>query len=122
MSSSKSSGHILKRATGALQESVKGKNVLFRFDSGNDSLETLEAPLGKDGQAVGKTFREGRDIVIKWSLRQKNKGLWLSLAKEYGKGKMTRAGKIRHTGEVKLDCPANNRRPSLEAAFEASGP
>jgi hypothetical protein len=79
MSSSKSSEHILKRATGTLKESVKGKNILFRLGSGNDSLETLETLLGKDGQAAGKTFREGRDIVIKRSLRQENKGLWLSL-------------------------------------------
>jgi hypothetical protein len=77
-----------------LPEGVKGKTLLFRLDSGNDSEETVAALLGKDEKAAEEAGKEGWKIIIKRNLRQESKEIWLSLAKERGKGKEIRKGKI----------------------------
>jgi hypothetical protein len=105
----KGTPEFLKRVVGMLPESTRGKNLLFRLDSGNDAEETLEALLGKDDREAKEAYREGRNIIIKRNLRQEDKEIWLETAKEYGRGKEVRQGKTRYTGKVKLDCPINNR-------------
>jgi hypothetical protein len=114
----KGTPEFLEGVVGGLPEGVKGKKVLFRLDSGNDSEETLEALLGKGDKEARKAYREGRNVIIKRNLRKESKEIWLELAKEYGKGEKEREGKTRYTGKTKLDCPINNRYPGLEVVFE----
>jgi hypothetical protein len=114
----KGTPEFIRGLVGSLPESVKGKNVLFRLDSGNDGEETLEALLGKDDKEAKKAYKGGRNIIIKRNLRQENKEVWLEMAKEYGSGKKVREGKMRYTGKVKLDCAINNRYPSVDVVFE----
>jgi hypothetical protein len=114
----KGTPEFLKGAAAALPETVKDKKLLFRLDSGNDSIETLEALLGKDDKEARETVKNGRNIIIKRNLRQEDKQIWLELAKEYGTGETIREGKIRYTGKVKLDCPVNNRYPGVDVVFE----
>jgi hypothetical protein len=102
----------------ALPETVKDKDLLFRLDSGNDSIQTLEALLGKDEKEAKETGKNGRHIILKRNLRQEDKQTWLDLAKEYGRGETIRNGKIRYTGKLKLDCPVNNRYPGVDVVFE----
>ena len=114
----KGTPEFIRGLLGSLPESVKGKNIVFRLDSGNDAEDTLEALLGEGDTEAKEAYREGRNIIIKRKLRQENKETWLELAKEYGKGKKIREGKMRYTGKVKLDCPINNRYPSVDVVFE----
>jgi hypothetical protein len=109
---------FLKGVVEALPEGVRGKNILFRLDSGNDSAETLEALLGEGDKEARKAYQAGRNVIIKRNLRQENKEIWLELAKEYGRGEKMREGKMRYTGKVKLDCPVNNRYSSIDVVFE----
>jgi hypothetical protein len=114
----KGTPEFLKGVVGALPETVQGRDLLFRLDSGNDSIETLESLLGKDEKEARKSGKNGRHIIIKRNLRQENKQTWLELAKEYGRGETIRNGKIRYTGKVKLDCPVTGRYPGVDVVFE----
>jgi hypothetical protein len=118
--SQKGTGEFLKGMFKRLPEGVKGKDILFRLDSGNDSIETVEALLGKDDKEAKEAGKEGRKIIIKRNLRSESKELWLELAKEKGKGREMRKGKVRYTGKIKLDCPINNRYPSLDVVYEVT--
>jgi hypothetical protein len=97
---------------------VKKKNILFRLDRGKDRVERLEALVGKGEKETWKAYKEGWNIIIKGNMRQEDKETWHGLGKEYGKGKKKREGKKRYTGKVKLDCPINNRYPSVDEVFE----
>ena len=114
----KGTPEFLERMIKTLPEGVKGKRVLFRFDSGNDSKETLEVLPGKNDKEARKAYKEGRNVIIKRNLRQEDKEWWLEQAREHGSGEKVREGKMRYTGKIKLDCPVNNLYPSVDVVFE----
>jgi hypothetical protein len=114
----KGTPEFLKGVLEALPGGAQGKDILFLLDSGNDSEETLEALLGEGDKEARETNKAGRNVIIKRNLRQENKEIWLEVAKEYGRGEKMREGKMRYTGKVKLDCPINNRYPSIDVVFE----
>jgi hypothetical protein len=71
---------------------ITNKPLLFRLDSGNDSLENIEL------------FKEaGVDWIIKRNLRHESKEDWLELAKEEGESSSPHPGRKTYLGKTKLD-------------------
>ena len=67
--------------------------LLFRLDSGNDSIDTIKA-LFNDANV------KERFLILKRNNRKESGEKWLEYAQAYGKGKQVRAGKIVWTGHA----------------------
>jgi hypothetical protein len=82
--------------------------VLFRLDSGNDSLDAIQALLeNKD-----------RYLIIKRNLRLESREWWLEEAKKQGKAKIIREGKTRYTGILNIQSKVIEAFPRLAVAYE----
>lgn len=66
---------------------ITDRPLLFRLDSGNDSIDNIEV------------FKEAEvDWIIKRNLRHESKGKWLKLAREEGEVATPRPGKKKYLG------------------------
>lgn len=80
---------------------ITNRPLLFRLDSGNDSIDNIEV------------FKEADvDWIIKRNLRRESKGDWLDLAKDEGEVSSTHPGKKKYVGKTeitraKFDKPLN---------------
>lgn len=73
----------------AKQVVVFGEKILCLFDSGNDSIDTINACRA-----------EGAGFIIKRNLRKEALEDWLAIAKDYGKAKVLRPGKTEYLGRL----------------------
>jgi hypothetical protein len=90
-----------------IKEAWPGKHFLFRFDSGNDSRETIEA--------VGNHF-----FIIKRNLRRESDWQWLILAQNKGTAEMPRAGKTVWRG-ITDELPGGKEMPpATRCVFEVT--
>jgi hypothetical protein len=92
----------------SLSDITGGQRVLFRLDSGNDSLDTIQALLENKRQY----------LIIKRNLRLESPEWWLESAKKQGKAEIIREGKIRYTGMLNIQSKATEAFPRLAVAFE----
>jgi hypothetical protein len=99
---------FIKRINADLDGIVPGKNVLFRLDAGNDSLETIRALFE----------RKNRFLIIKRNIRQESPEWWLEQAKTHGKQEVLRKGKIRYTGTMNIDTAVTQVFPQIRVVFE----
>jgi hypothetical protein len=104
----KGTPEFIRSFTESLSDITGGKRVLFRLDSGNDSLDTVQALLEN----------KGRYLIIKRNLRLESPEWWLENAKNEGKAEIIREGKIRYTGMLKIQSKVTEAFPSLAVAFE----
>jgi hypothetical protein len=114
----KGTPEFIRKVMAALPDSVKGENILFRFDSGNDSIDTVQAVFEGfegTGHETGKTKPY---ILIKRNLRNEDPDWWLQIAKQDGVHTVPREGKNRYVGKMKLDAAVCNQYPDTEVVFE----
>jgi len=72
-------------------KSITDKPLLFRLDSGNDSIDNIEV------------FKEaGVDWIIKRNLRRESKKRWVKLAKEEGELTNLHPGKVKYLGKTEV--------------------
>jgi hypothetical protein len=87
---------------------MPGQKALFRLDSGNDSLDTIQAlPGNKDHY-----------IIIKRNLRFESEEWRLEEAKKDGKAEIIREGKIRYTGIMNIESKVTGEFPRVAVAYE----
>jgi len=72
-------------------EKITSKPLLFRLDSGNDSIDNIEV------------FKEAKvDWIIKRNLRRESKKRWLKLAKAKGELTTIYPGKVKYLGTTEI--------------------
>ena len=72
-------------------EKITEEPLLFRLDSGNDSVDNI------------KVFKEaGVDWIIKRNLRRESKKRWIKLAKEEGELTTVHPGKVKYLGATEI--------------------
>jgi hypothetical protein len=76
-----------------LPDKLSGLPLLFRLDSGNDSIDTIKA-LFNDANV------KSRFLILKRNTRREGGERWLEYAQAYGKAKQVRAGKLVWTGHA----------------------
>ena len=76
-----------------LPNNVSSLPLLFRLDSGNDSISTIKA-LFNDTKA------KSHFLIMKRNNRRESWEKWLEYAQAHGKGKQVRAGKVVWTGHA----------------------
>ena len=76
-----------------LPDNLSGLPLLFRLDSGNDSIDTIKALF--NDRSVKNRF-----LILKRNNRRENGEDWLTYAQEHGKAKQVKAGKIIWTGHA----------------------
>jgi hypothetical protein len=84
---------FIQQLLARLPDKLAGLPLLFRLDSGNDSLDTIKA-LCNEGQAGS------RYMILKRNNRRENREQWLAYAAAHGKEKRMRAGKTVWTGHA----------------------
>jgi hypothetical protein len=67
--------------------------LLFRLDSGNDSIDTIKA-------LFNDTNVKGRFMILKRNTRRESSEKWLEYAEAHGKAKQARVGKTVWTGHA----------------------
>jgi hypothetical protein len=78
---------FLRLLLGRLPDRLGGLPLLFRLDSGNDSLDTIKA-LFSDAKA------KSRFILLKRNTRRESSESWLAYAQAHGKATEERPGKV----------------------------
>jgi hypothetical protein len=76
-----------------LPDNLGGLPLLFRLDSGNDSIDTIKA-------IFNGTNAKNRFLILKRNIRRENGGNRLKYAQEHGKAKQAKAGKNVWTGHA----------------------
>ncbi|GHU63276.1 hypothetical protein FACS189445_6520 [Spirochaetia bacterium] len=124
----KGTPEFIRRAIEALPPSAKGKNILFRFDSGNDSIDTVKSVLKEP--LVPGTLVPGLDetrhemgkttpySIIKRNLRKEDPDWWLTTAKTDGAHTIPHKGINRYVGKIELDNAVCNQYPDVYVVFE----
>jgi hypothetical protein len=105
----------------SLPSSVTGKKILLRFDSGNDSIDTVKSifdSFDNINNNRGKSSKTKPFILIKRNIRNEDPQWWLETAKEEGVSNSPRKGKERYVGKIKLDCPICNTYSDVDVVFE----
>jgi len=83
--------------------------VLFRLDSGNDAIETINALLE----------RKDSFLLIKRNPRRESREEWLEIAQTLGEKRIDRPGKIVYTGTITKSHPkADVDMPEFDIVFE----
>lgn len=81
---------FLKETIGYAKE-ITDKPLLFRLDSGNDSIDNIEV------------FKEASvDWIVKRNLRRESKSDWVKLAKEEGELATIHPGKVKYLGTTEI--------------------
>jgi hypothetical protein len=114
----KGTPEFITRAIEALPLSAKGKNILFRFDSGNDSIDTIKAVLKGFDETVPKTDKTTPYILVKRNLRKEDPGWWFETAKKNGVHTVVHKGINRYVGKIELDTAVCNQYPGVYVVFE----
>jgi hypothetical protein len=120
----KGTPEFITKAIEALPPSVKGKDIVFRFDSGNDSIDTVKAVFngtvvpGFDKTAP-ETDKIKPHIIMKRNLRNEDPDWWFKTAKEDGVHTIPHKGINRYVGKITLDTAVCNQYPGMYVVFEA---
>jgi hypothetical protein len=84
---------FIRMLLGRLPDNLGGLPLLFRLDSGNDSIDTIKA-IFNDASV------KNRFLILKRNIRREKGEEWLMYAQEHGKAKQIKAGKIVWTGHA----------------------
>jgi hypothetical protein len=110
----KGTPEFIRNLMAPLHDSTRGNYFLFRLDSGNDSLSTIESLLrDREGKGIA-----GNYFIMKRNLRQESSEWWEEEAKAEGKCEKMREGKKRYIGTTAIESKVTEKFPGVRVVYE----